>query len=244
MAHQKPPLEESKSESAPGWVVTFADLMGQLLGFFIVLVSMSTIQQAKFQKMLQSVHAAFGHASGANMVPGHGRQSNSPYASIQARGKSGANDRTMGGAETVNLRGKEYLCKTVREGTLISMGDKVGFAYASADLTPEMREALDAIMDLIGTYPNRILVKGHTSTQKLPEGMDAWTLSYQRARAVGDYLVSKGLNPRRLQLSACGLTDPVDTNLTPEGQAKNRRADVIVSEDVVEDAIPRRAMND
>ena len=58
-------LDEGKKEKkgpsgAPKWVVTFADLMSLLLTFFVLLLSMSTIDATKFRKINGSLKMAFG----------------------------------------------------------------------------------------------------------------------------------------------------------------------------------------
>jgi outer membrane protein OmpA-like peptidoglycan-associated protein len=51
------------------------------------------------------------------------------------------------------------------------------------------------------------------------------TLSEQRAKAVHDYLISKGIDANRLKFRGFGETKPIGTNETPEGRARNRRTE-------------------
>ena len=55
-------------------------------------------------------------------------------------------------------------------------------------------------------------------------------LSENRARAVVDYLVSHGIDVRRLSFKGYGKSRPIDTNTTEEGRAKNRRVEFVVKE--------------
>lgn len=57
---RKSGTEESGGGGAPGWMVTYGDLMSLLLTFFVLIVSFSSIQNVKFQKALGSLKAALG----------------------------------------------------------------------------------------------------------------------------------------------------------------------------------------
>jgi OOP family OmpA-OmpF porin len=52
-------------------------------------------------------------------------------------------------------------------------------------------------------------------------------LSERRARALVDYLVSRGIEPGRISGKGNGSSKPVASNSTPEGRARNRRTDVL-----------------
>ena len=51
-------------------------------------------------------------------------------------------------------------------------------------------------------------------------------LSENRAKAVVDYLVSKGVDPKRLQYKGFGKSQPIDSNTTEAGRARNRRVEL------------------
>lgn len=59
------PKRPVKSESSGGWIVTFADLMSLLLTFFILLLSFSKLDLARYELMARSLAAAFGSAGGS-----------------------------------------------------------------------------------------------------------------------------------------------------------------------------------
>jgi chemotaxis protein MotB len=237
-------IQEDAPTGCPDYMLTYGDLMGQLLCFFIILVSMSTVKEEKFQKLMDSVRQAFGYDLGMEVTPGTNQHTMGIFENLQfyytPRGVKGV----QGGSEVINVRGREFLCRSVRDGRLISVGDRVGFEPGSAELSAAMKEDLDALMGLIKDYANRLLVCAHVSAQEVPEGATDWQLSFLRAKAVGDYLEAKGINPKRLRLSACGSVDPIDSNLTPEGRAHNRRVEIVVSEELVQDLVPRRTSHE
>lgn len=101
-------------------------------------------------------------------------------------------------------------------------GKIVEFEFGSAVLTDIGRQVLDALLPVLQSVGDRkVHVLGHT------DGVGARTsnmlLSQARANAVKVYLVSKGLPAAALQVSGVGPDQPIASNASAEGQAKNRR---------------------
>ncbi len=98
----------------------------------------------------------------------------------------------------------------------------VNFEHDSAALTAASRAPLDAIADGMKKHPRlRVEIQGHTDSTGAP----AYNLrlSQRRADSVRDYLVNNGVNPDQLVTKGYGQTQPVATNKTAEGRARNRR---------------------
>jgi outer membrane protein OmpA-like peptidoglycan-associated protein len=105
----------------------------------------------------------------------------------------------------------------------------VNFAFNSAELTPESKKILDedrTVARLKGEPNMRVEVAGHTDSI----GSDAYNqkLSERRAQAVVDYLVSTGVDPKRLKAVGYGKTKPIASNATEAGRAENRRVELQV----------------
>ena len=232
--------QDERPSNCPDWMLTYGDLMGQLLCFFIILVSMSTIRDEKFRKLMDSIRQAFGYDLGQEVTPGASPGTSSVWDHLPVVQAPRGHENLEGGAEVVNVNGREFLCKTVREGRLITVGDRTTFAAGAAEIPASMREDLDALIALMKDYPNRLLIQGHVSPRETSGAEGEWDLSFRRAQAVGDYFERQGIHPRRLRLSACGGVDPMDTNLSSEGQARNRRVEIVVSEELILDVVPRR----
>ncbi len=101
------------------------------------------------------------------------------------------------------------------------------FNTASYDLLPASNTELDKLVTLLKTNPTlRIELGGHTDNV----GADAanLTLSDQRAQAVRNYVIGKGIDGDRITAKGYGETMPVATNDTEEGRAQNRRTEVKV----------------
>ncbi|HEY9702097.1 MAG TPA: OmpA family protein [Allocoleopsis sp.] len=108
--------------------------------------------------------------------------------------------------------------------------DKVLFNFNSAVLKSESATQLDKLVLLMSKNANMtILIKGHTSS----EGTADYNLklSEQRAKAVKDFLITKGIAEARLSSKGFGETQPLDTNDSEEGKSKNRRVEFQIIND-------------
>lgn len=98
------------------------------------------------------------------------------------------------------------------------------FEFDKSTILQQSYFELRSLISLLETYPNmRIEIRGHTDSK----GSDSYNqrLSENRAKAVTDYLISKGISEKRLQYKGYGKTMPIDTNDTEEGRANNRRVE-------------------
>lgn len=98
------------------------------------------------------------------------------------------------------------------------------FEFDKSTILQQSFFELMRLITLLNTYPDmQIEVGGHTDSK----GSDSYNqrLSESRAKAVADYLISKGISERRLQYRGYGKSKPIDTNETEEGRARNRRVE-------------------
>ncbi len=100
----------------------------------------------------------------------------------------------------------------------------VHFEFDRARLTDEAKLILDGAAATLKSSPGNVKVAGHTDIT----GDDGYNmaLSQKRAKAVVDYLVSKGVSASRLTAKGYGNSTPIADNATKAGRAKNRRVDL------------------
>lgn len=113
--------------------------------------------------------------------------------------------------------------KNIDEGESIILNN-IFFEFDKTRLLPESFIELDKIAKfLIENKYQKIEISGHTDNV----GSDAYNqkLSEGRAKAVVDYLISKGVNPESIKAVGYGKTKPIDTNLNEQGRSKNRRVE-------------------
>jgi len=102
--------------------------------------------------------------------------------------------------------------------------DHIQFETGSAKLTPESKYELDNIIELLSTNSTmRIEIDGHTDNTG--DATANLSLSNNRAVAVKEYLVNKGIDGSRLLATGFGQTKPVDSNDTEAGRKNNRRTE-------------------
>lgn len=119
---------------------------------------------------------------------------------------------------------------STKETELLETGmirlQNVNFATGKATLLPESFSILDEVADILGRWPDlRIEIAGHTDSR----GTDARNLALSQARAdaVRSYLVNKfpELRPDQFTTKGYGETQPIATNTTELGRARNRRVE-------------------
>ncbi len=112
----------------------------------------------------------------------------------------------------------------------LTMSSEVSFDFNSAKIKSTFYSPLSKIADILNRYPRtQIVIAGHTDSV----GSEQYNmqLSLQRANAVADYLISKGVAQFRLGTEGRGELEPIATNETAEGRAQNRRVEVFVVPD-------------
>ena len=112
--------------------------------------------------------------------------------------------------------------------------DRILFDSGSAAIKPEGAEVLEKLgAQLAGIGGHRVRVQGHTddvpiSTESFPSN---WELSAARAARVARFLSEAGLPGPRLSAEGHGPHQPIDSNETSEGRARNRRIEIVLVPD-------------
>ena len=109
----------------------------------------------------------------------------------------------------------------------VTMAAEANFDFDKAVLKPEGKSRLDDLVGKLKAVNLEVIIAiGHTDSI----GSKAYNqkLSVRRANAVKAYLVSKGIEANRIYTEGKGETQPVASNKTKEGRAKNRRVEIEV----------------
>jgi len=120
-------------------------------------------------------------------------------------------------------------------GLIVNMSD-VLFDTAKFTLRPEAREKLAKVAGIVSGHPGlRLDVEGHTDSV----GGDDYNqqLSEERGGSVRDYLIEQGMNRTSVSSKGFGKTQPVDSNETVSGRQQNRRVELVISGDIIGQAI-------
>lgn len=137
------------------------------------------------------------------------------------------NDKRCGQIiDTIRIEAKDKFIEeleTIQEGEKITLKD-IFFDTNKSTLKPESYVQLDKLTDFLTQNSiQKMEISGHTDSDGKPEKNQR--LSEGRAKAVVDYLVSKGIEKQRLEAVGYGETQPVAPNSTEEGKSLNRRVE-------------------
>ena len=112
-----------------------------------------------------------------------------------------------------------------REVSNFILGVDASFDVGKADLLPGAYKNLIVLAVTLKEHPDyRAIVNGYTDSRGSEERN--LILSEKRARAVADYLISQGIDRSRLEIRAHGESDPISSNNTEAGRARNRRVEI------------------
>ncbi len=103
----------------------------------------------------------------------------------------------------------------------------IHFAFDSYKLTEKAKVALQNVIKVLSQHPHlSILVAGYTCNIG-PYGYNK-VLSEKRAEAVANYLIQKGVSPKRIKIIGYGETRPKYSNKTAKGRSQNRRVEITI----------------
>lgn len=214
--------------SAPGWMCTYGDIMSLLLTFFVLLISFSSVQEAKFRQAIASFQEALGilpHDRSVvefEQIPTVKMTPPIPPAEVIKRIR---NSIYMAG-----LKGDATVTQT-HEGIRITIQSPILFDSGSSTLRPDALPVLDELTKILKENQNVVVVEGHTDNIPIhtPSFDSNWELSTARAISVTKYLFQRGNLPaERFSVAGYGEYHPIMTNDTPEGRQKNRRVEILL----------------
>ena len=106
--------------------------------------------------------------------------------------------------------------------------DRLNFATSSAELPADAQPTVGALAQILQAYPNaRVRIEGYADARGAEPANEQ--LGARRAEAVAQALIAQGVAANRVTAATGGESNPVDTNATAQGQAENRRTDLVVT---------------
>lgn len=132
----------------------------------------------------------------------------------------------------VNFKSDE-LSVFIKNGKVyVSLQESLLFPSGSAVVNPKGKEALGKLAQVLNSNPDiSVLIEGHTDSIPIRGRYeDNWALSVARATAIVRILTNTyKVDPTRITASGRSKYEPVDTNETAEGRARNRRTEIILA---------------
>lgn len=198
------------------WLITFADLMVQLMAFFAVIYSFSLQGQQQMNQVVESLQKALGVKvegklpGGSGVLPGSTGISTDRAADLE---KLLADLKTEQGRDAgVHMR-------------IVSFRGAILFDEGSATVDATFQPLMTRISNLVAEYPGFTLIcEGHAAPgERSRTGGDALELSGQRAQAIVRFLASQGLDMAAIAAEAHGDAQVEGDPTSPEGRALQRR---------------------
>ena len=231
--------KKQPATGAPEWMVTYGDMMGLLLCFFVILVSMSEMKEdQKFQKVRESIRRAFGYRGGAGYIPGDQFPTNTLEQNLTNLVMRKW-QLQLGQSAEEGIEGQNSAVVRVREGLEFIIGGRISFEPGRAELLQDARKHLDNFAEQIRGMNNKIRIRGHTARigpdLYLPfRSLDE--LTWARAETVKKYLVACGIRQERISTEACADNEPLALQAyDPQTRSANDRVSIIVTENLVQD---------
>ena len=238
---RKRPVEEPPA-GAPAWMATYGDMVTLLLCFFVLLFSFATLDVQKFKAIAVSMNGSLGVLDSGmtlSMEPlVNSFPADSPTEEVEEFKK--LYEEMSEYIKENNLEASITL-RLDERGLLVRFLDNVLFDSGKADLTPNARDIINKVAEIIRQNDKNIRIEGHTdnvpiNTFRFPSN---WELSTTRAVNVVKYLIEvNGINAYRLSASGYSDQHPVADNNTAEGRQKNRRVDMVILRDDIKDFNP------
>lgn len=220
------------------WLVSYADFITLLFAFFVVMYSTAVVDKKKVGQMAVAIQSAFQQmgafppAGSANPEtlkfspavpsPPLSAEENSDIANLQKELRQLLADEIAKG---------EVAVREGPDGLVISLREAGFFDSGSAGVKNGSETAVSHIAGLLARRPFRIRIEGHTDnipirTTQYPSN---WELSTARATELVRLLIMRyGFAPESLSAAGFAEYHPIASNETPEGQAQNRRVDIVI----------------
>jgi len=223
-------------ENHERWLVSYADFITLLFAFFVVMYSISSINESKYKVFTESLEGVFSEPERSSKpiqigqerpranAPGGVNETVDPLENIGQSMQEAFGDLVNSGQ--ISLRGNEMWLE-------IELNSSLLFPSAGAMPNDNAFALVEKIAKILAPYKNPIRVEGFTDNLPIGSGgyPTNWELSTARASSIVRLLAIHGVEPGRL--SAVGYSEfrPLADNATTSGRARNRRVVLAVSRD-------------
>jgi chemotaxis protein MotB len=243
---------EVEDEKHDRWLVSYADFVTLLFAFFVVMYSISFINEGKYRVLSDSLSQAFdprkenldlemnAPINPPSLMPlsvsrlHPGRQSDDQVSekdklelhSIAVKVKQDLTD--LIDKELVNINEKDlWLEVEIKSSILFPSGN----AIPSTSAEPVLKK----IAGILEGYDNQVQVEGFTDNVPITNDIypSNWELSAARAASVVHLFTRSGVDPQRMSAIGYGEFKPISSNDTEEGRARNRRVNIIILSDSI-----------
>jgi len=219
---------KKESGGAPAWMVTFSDMVTLLLTFFVLMLSMASMDQVKFNDAAGSLRDAFGVMKGGNKTD-ISKPKVVEFVPINDDFVSRLYKRMLTEFNRLKIDARISLVKD-RGAVILRVNESLLFAPGQTEVRPESYPTLNDIARLLQDLPFHLRVEGHTDdTPVRTNNVSNWDISVARAVSVVKYMADNNLLPLdRLSAVGYGSQRPLSAGDRGEDKALNRRVDFVL----------------
>lgn len=253
MASNRRKKSADEHENHERWLVSYADFITLLFAFFVVMYSVSTINESKYRVLSDTLDQAFSFPDRTMDPIQLGeiiRRDESPAVLLPMDDKSEQSNPELDKIRELRLQKEQLikLSKQIEESLSpyidrnlieverddlwlkVEMKSSLLFGSGSAKLAREAFPLLRKISEIFREVPNSVHVEGYTDDRPIEtvEFPSNWELSAGRAASVVSQLVKEGVRPERMAAIGYGEYHPVADNQTESGREKNRRVVLVL----------------
>jgi len=218
---------DDEDDDANRWLLPNADFITLLLAVFVVMYSVSNVEESKFKSLSESLSIALNvkntESKNNNFISD---KTNSMIEQIHTRESQIAeiNHALQNDLAPLIAQNKIKIIK-LKDGISIVINDSFLFKSGQAQIDPTFEKDLTQISEILKKYPNQIQVEGHTDNNRIQTGMypSNWELSSARASSVVRAFITNGVQESQLTAIGYAANQPIESNNSEEGRYRNRR---------------------
>lgn len=243
MARRRRPEEHENHER---WLVSYADFITLLFAFFVVMYSISSVNEGKYKVLSHALVGVFndpdrsvkpipiGDEQPLTVRPAEPLvndseqteaaigQANDPLQTIADNVRDAFGDLIK--SDQLTVRGNELWIEIELKSSLL---------FGSGDAMPSDMAftIVEKVARILKPFDNPVHIEGFTDNQPIRTAQypTNWELSTARAASIVRMLATEGIDPRRMAAVGYGEFQPVASNDTVEGRGRNRRVVLVIS---------------
>jgi chemotaxis protein MotB len=223
---------------APLWIVSFGDMISNMVTFFILLAAFSTPSEADTDSREMAVHVkekgVFDSGRKRSLVKKHA-SNDAKLETDGAEKPSQRSEQSLDRKLDTFVMNSDYKVKPdfskLPDGLKVTVQADRMFAPGDATLRPEAAEIITEIGKFFRGEDCEYVVEAHVDARSHRYAGDASPLDLSRRMAIAAFVrltQDAGVEPHRVAVSAKGASEPVASDEEAAGRAKNRRVVIYV----------------